>query len=222
MTRPAPLPAVALTGDLQPAHQGTGPLLQRDYWAVISRARARPSAIIDDLGRRFPAFAPPELVVFRRAGVSDADAANDQPLAPGHELDVAITAAGTFRVRVVCCQPQSITLATLKGHPEAGRITFGAYRNAEGAVIFHIRSRARSSDGLRYLGYLLAGEAMQTNTWTDFVKSVALTFGDGVAGSVHAETTVITGAGDVTGDDDDADDGSERLLCSPTFLAEGD
>lgn len=201
----------ALTRDLQPARAGKGPLLQRDYWAVIEAARARPSQIVDDLCRRFHEFAPPELCAFSRTG----EGSPENPLEIGDELEVAITGAGTFRVRMVAREPQSLTLATLRGHPEAGRITFGAYRNQQGAVIFHIRSRARSSDGLRYLGYLVAGEPMQTNTWTDFVKAVANTFGEGVAGAVQVETTPVTGK--------DADqDEDEVQLCTPTFRAEGD
>jgi hypothetical protein len=112
-------------------------------------------------------------------------------------------------VRVVDRAPQSLTLATLGGHPEAGRITFGAYRNTAGQVIFHIRSRARSSSQQKYLGFMAAGEPMQTNTWTDFVKAVALTFGQGVNGDVHAEAQVI-------------DEEPASSVCTPTYRAEGD
>ena len=108
--------------------------------------------------------------------------ATSRTLAPGDELDVQIVGAGHCRVRVVSRERQTLTLATLAGHPEAGRITFGAYRNDEGEVVFHIRSRARSSSGIKYVGFLAAGEPMQTNTWTDVVKTVALTFGEGVRG----------------------------------------
>jgi Domain of unknown function (DUF1990) len=100
------------------------------------------------------------------------------------------------------------TLATVRGHPETGRITFGAYRDDDGAVIFHIRSRARSESMLRRLGFVLAGEAMQTNTWTDFLSGVAALCGAEVDGGVRAETRAI----------EDAADGA---IDSPTFLARG-
>lgn len=198
----------SLTANLQTAQQGAGPLLQRDYWARIKDARLGPAEIMDDVARRFCAYAPPELVVFDRGREAE------QPLEVGEELEVRIRVAGRCRVRVVCRDRQSLTLATMAGHPEAGRITFGAYRDDEGIVIFHIRSRARASSELRYLGWLVAGEPMQTNTWTDFVKAVAVTFGEGVVGYVHAETTQIEDEGQ--GEDDDP------VLCSPTFLARGD
>jgi hypothetical protein len=114
-------------------------------------------------------------------------------------------------VRVVHRDAQSLTLGTLAGHPEAGRITFGAYRNDYRDVVFHIRSRARSSTQLRYAGFLAGGESLQTLAWTDFVAAVAFTFGDGVIGAIHADTRRIP---------DEPDD--PRVACGPTFRAEGD
>jgi hypothetical protein len=188
------------------AAHGVGRLLQRDYWAVIARCRVSPSALIAELVQDFAAFAPPDVVAFRRADGSTG------PLERGDVLEVGIRGAGTFRVCVACRTPQTLTLATLAGHPEAGRITFGAYRNDYGDVIFHIRSRARSSTRARYVGFLMVGEAMQTATWADFVTSVAFTFGEGVIGYVHVETTRIRGR--------ETDEVASGL--SATFVAEGD
>jgi|SRR6218665_1050558 len=187
------------------AEDGAGPLLQRDYWALIEHCEYSPSELMDLVATRFAEFAPEELVVFERTGGSDAH------LEVGEELEVNIRGAGECRVRIIHRDRQSFTLATLPGHPEAGRITFGAYRNERGDVIFHIRSRARSGSRIIYLGFYSGGEAMQTNTWTDFVNSVALTCGEGVIGFIHAETTVMEKA------HEDADD-----IRGPTYLARGD
>jgi uncharacterized protein (UPF0548 family) len=77
------------------------------------------------------------------------------------------TAAGlptrSCRVRVLHADAQSLTLGTLEGRPEAGRITFGADRNPAGDVIFHIRSRARSVSMSKRVGFLAIGDVMQTN-----------------------------------------------------------
>lgn len=192
------------TSALSLASQGYGPLLQRDYWCVIERCRFRPTELIDLVAARFPEFAPEDIVLFRRGD------GGDTPLRVGDEVEVRIRAAGSFRVRVVHRDAQSFTVATIRGHPEAGRITFGAYRNAHGDVIFHIRSRARSSTVLRWLGFRTAGEAMQTYCWTDFVNRVALTTGEGLIGPIHAETRRIP-------------DEPERVLAAtPTFLARGE
>lgn len=190
---------------LIPEHHGVGPLLQRDYWGVIEACRVGPVALMADVVRKFPEFAPPALVAFERKSASV------DGLEPGDELSVTITAGGTFGVRVVSKDEQSVTLATLSGHPEAGRITFGAYRSSSGEVIFHIRSRARASTQKFALGYAAFGEAMQTNTWSDFIWSVACTFGTGVLGTLHADTRELVP--EAAGSAEDA--------CSPTFLARG-
>ncbi|HVV17296.1 MAG TPA: hypothetical protein VHH90_08845 [Polyangia bacterium] len=194
---------------LQPASRGVGPLLQREYWAVIAGCRVRPSALLDALSERFWAFAPSDVVSFTRAD------GTTSPLERGDILEVLIRGAGTSRVCVVERSAQTLTLATMLGHPEAGRITFGAYRNPYGDVIFHVRSRARSSSRSRYAGFLMIGEAMQTATWVDFVIAVARTFGDGVVGYVNAETTRFRGR---SAAEAEASASSEPA----TFLAEGD
>jgi hypothetical protein len=194
-----------LTSGLARASEGSGPLLQRDYWAVIQNCRLTAAELADLVAREFNTFAPEALVTFKR------DEGTQGELEEGDELEVSIKVAGTCRVRVLHRDRNSFTLGTLEGHPEAGRITFGAYPNDHGDVIFHIRSRARSGSALKYAGFLAAGEPMQTTTWTDFVDRVAHTTGDGVVGVIHAETTEI---------EDEPDD--PETLCSPTFVAVGD
>lgn len=193
--------------DLLLPEQGAGPLLQRDYWAVIKDCPHPPSKVMEWVAVRFPEFAPAELCVFEREDASR----EGQPLEPGEELSVKIQGAGTFGVRVIHKDAQSFTLATLPGHPEAGRITFGAYRNEHGDVIFHIRSRARSGSQFHYMGFVTAGEAMQTNTWTEFVLRAAVTAGEGVVGVIHADTTEL----------EDEPEGSDPVK-DPTFIAKGD
>lgn len=180
---------------------GTGPLIQRDYWAVIEGSRARPQEIMDGVAARFEDFAPRELAEFRRRSHS---------LRVGDEMDVRIRMTGTHRVRMAHRDPNSFTLETLPGHPEAGRITFGAYPNERGDVIFHIRSRARSGSARHFVGFVTVGEAMQTETWTEFVNRVALTYGRGVLAFIHAERRVLR---------EDAEDGAERV--GPTYRARG-
>lgn len=185
------------------AVRGFGPLLQRDYWAVVRDCRGGPADVARYVSRRFEHFAPESLVVFRRRSHPG------EVLEVGDELDVHILGAGHFAVRVICADAQSFTLATMTGHPEAGRITFGAYRNGRGEVIFHIRSRARSSTRARYLGFLGVGEPMQTTVWTDFVNRVAVAVGGGVRGWIHATTARAE------------DEPEERARSTPTFFARG-
>ena len=187
-------------GGLSPAGEGVGPLLQRDYWIRLRGTRLAPIEVAVAVRRHFARFAPAHLAEFRTD--------EDRELGVGDELDIHIAGAGDCRVRVVHSDRQSVTLATVRGHPEAGRITFGAYPDDDGELIFHIRSRARSDSALRRLGFLVAGEAMQTNTWTDFLSRVAALCDAEVDGGIRAETKTI---------EDDADGPFD----SPTFLARG-
>jgi hypothetical protein len=57
---------------------------------------------------------------------------------------------------------------------------------------------------------LLGADALQTNTWTEFVNRVAVSTGDGVLSYVHAETVHLK---KVVIDEDP---------CSPTYIAKGD
>jgi hypothetical protein len=191
-----------LQEDLLTAQEGRGPLLQRDYWAVLEGCELTPPELMQRVAHHFPAFPPTELVRFHRPDGGEA------ALAVGDDLEVQIVGAGRAYVRVLHRDANSFTFGTLRGHPEAGRITFGAYRNPRGDVIFHIRSRARSDSRLHLLGFLAAGEPMQTNTWTDFIDRLAHMLARGVRGVIHADTRTIADepAGDPT---------------LPTFLARG-
>jgi hypothetical protein len=186
-----------------PASRGWGPLVQRDYWAVLAGDRLRPSEVITLVRKHFRHLAPPDLIRFR--GTREA------PLTPGDDLRVDIRFAGTCRVRVVHVTPTSLTLATMPGHPEAGRITFGAYRNGRGDVVVHIRSRARSSSLGRRLGFLVGGDPMQSGTWTAFIDRIAAAAGQRILGAIQAESRVVK---------DEPEDRDRPA--APTFIARGD
>lgn len=185
------------------ATEGHGPLLQRDYWAIIRGSEMRPHELMRLVDSLFWEFSPRELAQFRRSDEQSA------PLEVGDELDIEIFGAGAARVRVLHRDSNSLTLGTLQPHPEAGRITFGSYPNERNDVVFHIRSRARASSRLAHAEFLVAGDAAQTNTWTDFVNRVASVAGSGVLGVIHSETTEL------------ADDESLDEMDAPTFVAEG-
>ena len=187
--------------ELLPATHGKGPLLQRDYWAVLDDCELPPSEVIAYIRQHFCELPPASLVHF------DANHGLDQDA----ELDIRIRPAQQCRVRVTHCDAQSLTLGTLAGHPEAGRITFGAYRNSDGDVILHIRSRARSATTAKRLGFLAIGDAMQTNTWTDFINNAAAAIGARIRDAIVADTQHV----EEMPDDD-------QPLDTPTFRAVGD
>ena len=195
----------AKSDDVVAATAGAGPLLERDYWATLENCPLRPSEIINHIAAHFCQLPPEALVRFAPANGAAASLPTES------EIDIHIKPATDCRVRVIHRDANSFTFGTLSGHPEAGRITFGAYRNPAGDVILHIRSRARSSSTGKLLGFFAIGDAMQTNTWTDFINNAAASLGVRIAGAIHVEKREV----------DETQDDAEPLQ-SPTFLARGD
>lgn len=189
-----------MTDELLPASDGVGPLLQRDYWAVLAECALSPVELMAKVKAGFCSLPPAALVGFEAADGLD----------HGAEIQIRIRPAQDCRVRVIHTDDQSVTLGTLAGHPEAGRITFGAYRNPAGELIFHIRSRARAASPSKLLGFLTIGEAMQTNTWTDFINNAAASVGARIRDVVHADTARV----------DERPEDADPLR-APTFAAVG-
>jgi hypothetical protein len=106
----------------------------------------------------------------------------------GHELDIRIALVGRCRVRVIHFDERSLTLRTLTGHPEAGRISFGAGRDEQGRLTFQIRSRARASGMLQYLGFLLLGKQMQGRCWIRYIQRVTKACGGHIEGRIRVST----------------------------------
>jgi hypothetical protein len=167
--------------DIQYASEGSGPLLQRDYRATFRGVDKTPEEVAEVLRARFTEFSPTETATFRRCGDSRA------PLEVGDEMEIRIALLGWCKVRVVHRDACSITLRTLQGHPEAGRITFGAFREG-GKPAFRILSRTRQASLLKYLGYLLMGKQLQARCWIKFIWRLAELLGGTVDGSVHVST----------------------------------
>lgn len=191
--------------EVQTASDGDGPLLQRDFRAAFEGTELSPEQVARLVRERFPEFSPPLIATFGRRQETQ------RTLQVGDEMDIRLSGFGRCCVRVVHVDGQSMTLRTLEGHPEAGRITFGAERDDEGRLVFRIRSRARIHGKLKYVGYRIAGHVLQTRMWSRFIERLAKSCGGRVAGKVEAE-----GPTEI----------EERLpdqggLDTPTFLAKG-
>lgn len=167
---------------VQLATHGAGPLWQRDYSAVIEDTPYAPEDVLNLLLAQFPSFSPDVAAKFIRRGNPD------EPLQLGEEMDINLTGYGPCAVRVVRIEPRSLTLRTIAGHLEAGRITFGAYHDEKSRLVFHIRSRSTINGPIRYLGYRLVGMPIQERIWVTFVERVAQAVGGRIVDEVHVET----------------------------------
>lgn len=187
---------------VQVASDGAGPLWQRDYFAAITNTDYAPEDVLKLLLREFPRFSPDIAAQFVRRGDGP------QELQLGEELDIALKGYGPCAVRIVRIDPRSMTFRTIDGHLEAGRITFGAYRDEHNHLVFHIRSRSTIKGPLRYLGYRMIGMPIQERIWVTFVERVAQALGGKIVDKVHVESHKMV---------ETASDRGEAQ--SPTFLA---
>jgi hypothetical protein len=183
------------------AASGSGPLLQREYSGVIEGTDISPEELAKLVRERFTELAPGETAAFERAEGGRA------PLKVGDELKIRIGGFMPCQVRVVHVDDVSLTLRTLEGHPEAGRVSFGAGLDDQGRLTFRIRSRARSGGLIHYLGFLMMGRAMQARCWIRFIGRAAEICGGRLAGPVRVSTSKVA--------EEPADVGGPDL---PTFI----
>jgi hypothetical protein len=133
----------------------------------------------------FERFSAPEWAEFSRPGD------DGKPLEVGDTLRVEIAGAGPCGVRMTHVDEYSLTMRTLEGHPESGRISLGAYHDELGRLVLRIRSRARASDLLHYVGWETIGKHIQSQVWTHFLERLAAECGGRVLGQVGMETEVV-------------------------------
>lgn len=174
----------AAASEIRYATEGSGPLLRRDYWAEIEGATCTPEDVGAKLRAAFERYAPPETATFHRGPEEDPDGR----LGLGDEMEIRIALLGKCRVRVVHHDKHSLTLRTLKGHPEAGRITFGACRDKGGRLVFRIRSRTRAAGPMMLVGYLMMGKQLQSRCWIRFVDAMAKDCGGRIVDRIHVRT----------------------------------
>ncbi|MDI1319846.1 MAG: DUF1990 family protein, partial [bacterium] len=93
-------------------------------------------------------------------------------------------------VAVTGISENSFTFSTLKGHPEAGSITFTVMQSGENTVTFDIHSIAQSANAGYAIGYqngiLDLGYNAQTQVWMNFLNNV-IKYSGGV-GTIETST----------------------------------
>ena len=170
----------------QPAAQGAGPELERRYYLDLARPHHGPAALMQRIQGDLPHFSPALLADFElRQGEAGS-------LRVGDEFLVKMLGPWNGAVRVTAVAPTSFELATLEGHPEAGRIRFEvlALDDRPAEIRFQIHSWARSRDGLVAFVYdtLGGGKVMQEAVWVEFCHRVAEASGGQALGPVTVET----------------------------------
>jgi hypothetical protein len=161
-----------LPGDpstVQRADEGVGPLYHRRYEIAFVDADLGCEEIIQHLREDPNTATPTEVSRFERVGDD-----TDRPLDVGDEMVVRLPGPWNGPVRVIEATTTSFRLATLKGHMEAGEISFTASENERGWTVFAIESWARCGDELFDLLYhrLAIARELQLHMWAHFCESV--------------------------------------------------
>ncbi|GAB4264361.1 MAG: hypothetical protein Kow0092_15970 [Deferrisomatales bacterium] len=164
---PAPFPARLVRGlAVEGPAGGFGQLWDKTYEVRLPGVSASPREAVafvkEHLGELWPdgaeLYAPPPGIAPGAAGVIRLTLPGGVPLVTG--------------IRVLHAGQEAFTFATLRGHMEAGWITFGARRDGETTVVC-VESLARTGDPLFELGFLLFGHAEQERFWVETLTRLA-------------------------------------------------
>lgn len=158
--------------DYQTPGDGVGQFYYREYRIGFETGHP-PDAIIAAVTRDLNRFTNAAMATFHKRG-GDPDRC-----VVGDRFDILITGPWNGPVEVVDCRPGAFSFVTLKGHLEAGFITFEAVDRGQGRADFVIRSWATCADRLVWFSYAVLGVSkhMQTKMWRHFCLRVAQEFG---------------------------------------------
>lgn len=167
---------------LQPEEGGYGPHFIRRYVVLVDKPEHDADAVMAKLREDINSFSPQQNACFIKSKGEPGD------LQVGDEFAIEICGPNDGTVVVTDVQEHAFTFHTLKGHPEAGSITFSASDEA-GGLRFVIESHARSKNMITHLMYhtLGVGKMKQGETWTHFCNAVAC-FAGGERGEVQVTT----------------------------------
>ncbi|HSJ23573.1 MAG TPA: NAD-dependent epimerase/dehydratase family protein [Longimicrobiales bacterium] len=155
----------------QTPDEGVGRLQRRRFRVDIAGSRFDARALFEELRRDFADIAPFEAAAEPGSPVS---------LEPDATLTLELPARGHVQVRVVDMTDQSVTLATLEGHPLAGVVRF-RFDDVEADTPDNIRSDVvrftidvveRPASRVDQISMALVGSAAQKRTWQQTAENV--------------------------------------------------
>ncbi len=150
--------------------EGFGQLWQKIYRLYIDDLDITPESAITALRENFIALQPSFNHFY----------ASNKGIRPGEIVAIDSSTPGgpvSTGVMILHADERSFTFITPEGHPEAGWITFSAYRDSEDRTVVQILGLTRSSDPVFEAAFHLVGSKMQVNIWTFLLKSLAAHLG---------------------------------------------
>lgn len=184
--RRSPRPPVDTGPDVQRAVDGVGPLRHRHYGVRVVSSTHSAASLVHAIQRHLTELSPTSLAEFAKT-VGDVS-----HMQPGDEYEISMLGPWNGRVRVVDVEPNTFTLVTCDGHPEAGHIVFRVDNDALHALAMQIDidsyARSRSATVELAYGTLGVGQQVQTEVWVTFLQRVAALAGMTTVPEVHITT----------------------------------
>jgi len=170
----------------QPAEEGTGVLVHRRYEVSLPDRAVSKDIVMRLMQLHLTELAPAALANFEKSeGL-------DSVFRVGDEYEITMLGPWNGDVRVAEMLAESFTLVTLKGHPEAGHITFSVDDDTDrpGNLRVRIESWARARDGVVEVAYstLGVGKQVQTEVWVTFLQRLSVLAGVTTRPEVHITT----------------------------------
>ncbi len=159
---------------IQGEAQGVGPKVTRDYKVEINGADA--NKVFADLQNNFPKYIDPKEAHFyptkSPVGVGDRFYIESHMESPidGTGLPNDVKTGVEVLSANTTGNPKTFTLATLKNHPEAGKITFSVKDLGGGKVEVSIHSEAKFGGRAAQAAYGAVGKDSQTRIWEGFLS----------------------------------------------------
>jgi hypothetical protein len=163
----------------QTPDDGVGKLQRRRFRVDIHDSRQRAQPLFHDFMENFADIAPFEAA---------AEPGAPTRIEAGATLTLELLGRGHVQVRVVSLDENSVTLATIEGHPLAGVVHFHFSDLPDGAVRFTIDVVERPASRVDQLSMALVGSAAQKRTWTQTAQNVVERSGGSAPDEVEEES----------------------------------
>jgi pyruvate/2-oxoglutarate dehydrogenase complex dihydrolipoamide dehydrogenase (E3) component/anti-anti-sigma regulatory factor len=153
---------------ISPVH-GFGQLWEKIFRLHVADPVITPEQTVAALKENFPRFQPSFNRFFASpAGIQPGEIVLIDSSTPGGPVSTG--------VMVVYADERSFTFITPQGHPEAGLVSFSAYR-LHGTTVVQILGLARAGDPVYEGAFRLIGSKVQGKIWTHVLRSLAIHLG---------------------------------------------
>lgn len=162
---------------------GVGPLREKLFWADIIGSRMSCQGLFDYFCEHFAEIMPIDVGV---------EPGTPTRIAEGLTITMKLPLRGNVQVRVEQIDENSVTLATLEGHPIAGTVRFRFIPRGE-SVCFEIQVLDRSGNLVDLLAMESFGQFVQDTNWMLVVERVVKASGGTAAGGIQRDVDKLRG-----------------------------